>query len=86
VANVRLANSNLFAQSIPSLGSPPYNYISSTSLLSSVAGIANANYPFSALPPVVGSLNSNLASTVAGLGSLQPDGYVSSTQRCSGEL
>jgi len=80
VSNVNLANSDLFAQLFPTLGSPPYTYISSQSLVSSVAGLNLANYPFSNLPPLVASLTSNLMSTVVGLGSLQPNGYVSSTQ------
>ena len=80
VSNVNLANSNLFSQVFPTLGSPPYSYISSKSLQSTVAGLNLANYPFSNLPPVVDSLTSNLVSTVVGLGSLNPDGYVSTTQ------
>ena len=80
VSNVNLATSNRFVQAIPHLGSPPYSYISSASLISTVAGANNANFPFSNLPPVVASLSSNLASTVVGMGRFQPNSYVSSTQ------
>jgi hypothetical protein len=82
VSNVFIINSNVFTQSFSNLTSLPYNYISSASLLSTVSGLRIANAPFSNMSKLVSYLESNLASTVAGLASLQPptNAYISSTQ------
>lgn len=84
VSNVNLSDSNLFAQLMPTLGSLPYSYVSTVSLVSTVQGLSNT-YIISpnliSTVSAVGSVNtSNLVSTVVGLASLQPNGYVSTTQ------
>jgi len=80
VSNVLMINNTQFSQTMPNLGSAPYRYISSQSLVSTVIAIFNCNVVFNSIPPIIESLPPNLVSTVNGLGILQPDGYISSSQ------
>ena len=83
VLNVTNSNAVLFTDRMNNLASLPYTYISSASLISTVAGIER--YPlFAEVEPVRVSLTSNLVSTVNGLGSLSNgNAYISSTQLVS---
>jgi len=84
VSTVLGSNTEYHINLVNNLGSPPYSYISTTSLFSTVEGLSNLYTKVPALGSTVSNLSqyniSTLVSTVCGLGN---SAYVSSTQLLS---
>jgi hypothetical protein len=87
VSNVIASNQAAFTQVVASLSNAPYSYIPFPSLTSTVGGLSNIYIVSSNLTSTVSEFgktsvvtDSNLISTVNGLGSVQPEPYISSAQ------